>query len=328
MDLQAEIDRQAGSGFVQLEAGTYMPSSTVVIPSNCIVQGRGYATKICLPAGIGITQNGGNTIIRDLLINADQHIVNDKALLINNPHDVTVERCYILNCGGFGIFVTTNEAYSGKVRIINNRLCGKGNNDVVGGGPINANSNLIDLIITGNYIRQQISPSHIYQNALDIVSMQSTIIEHNIIEGSLLMGGEKVPHANSDISHNLIRPAIGASDCQVAILAASNAGETDISHDLKIIGNDIQNGQIYAQGQASTGSRTSRVIIDQNTIKGLKNHPDPDHNRAIDLNFMSDVIVDHNIIYGAGCGIYYNNVQNLSLGINRMVDCTLDQSGS
>lgn len=327
MDLQATIDAQRSSGLIQLEAGVYAPQSSVYIPTDVILQGKGSKTKIVVRPGVSvICERGYNVTIRDLLIDADLQERNDMALVIKNPHDVMVERCFVINCGGFGIFPVSDEPWAGKVRVTNCRLSGKGNNDVLGGGPSVANSNMIDLIITGNFIRQEVNAERQYRAALDIVSMQSTIVVNNTIEGNLIMGGEKLPHANVIMKDNIVRPAIGAREGRIAVLTASNAGESDVSRHLSIEGNHVVGGHIFVQGQAQTSTRTQLVSIKDNHVKGVKTAEEEDYTRAISLNYVKDVIVDGNLIDGSAIGVYLNDAPDTRLGTNYFFNCSVEST--
>lgn len=311
-------------GIVTLEPRDYLIRQDLTLPSDAILQGAGAATQLILSPGISIIMSGkSNVRLRDLVVNANAHVANQRAVVVSNCRDVGIENCWILNCGGFGVFLTGNQNNeTGKIRVVGCRMSGKGNNDIIGGGPMTAQSTVSEVIIAENYIRQDGTGT--YRNAIDIVACTRSIMLRNIIEGSVLLGGEKIPHVTVDISHNIISPAANAAFCQLAVLTQSDAGESDSSHSIRIIGNDITSGQIYVQGQKATGSRTSRVIIQSNIVKGLSNYTDPGVNRGIVVSYAKDVIIDGNLVDSASKAIVAGDVTALRLGkANHLVNYTI-----
>jgi hypothetical protein len=317
-DIQQELNNiWSRGGTVTLAPVDYLIKQDVTIPGDTILQGSGAATRLILSPGVSLVISGkANVRLRDMVINAAAHTARQRAVVVANCHDVTIENCWVLECGGFGVFIAGNQnTETGKIRVLNCRLSGKGNNDVIGGGPMTANSTTSEIIVSGNYVRQDCTTGS-YRNAIDLVACTRTLITHNIVEGSVVLGGEKIPHVAVDVSHNLISPAINASFCQLAQLAQSDAGETDPSYSIKFTSNDITAGQIYVQGQKSTGTRSSRVLIQSNIVKGLKTNPDPSVNRGIVISHARDVLVDGNIVDGAHKAFVAGDVQQLRLGKN------------
>jgi hypothetical protein len=312
-----------GGGIVTVPAGDYAVTQDLTVPGNTIVQGAGAATRMVLSAGASVIVAGkSNVRLRDLAIDADAHTARQRALVISNCRDVSVDHCWVVNCGGFGIFLSGDQGTeTGKIRISNCRLSGKGNHDVIGGGPTNNTSTVSEVLINDNYVLQDCTRGA-YRNAIDIVACTRSIITHNIVQGSIVLGGEKIPHVTVDVSHNIVSPAINAAFCQIALLAASESGQADNSHSIRIVGNDITYGQIYVQGQKATGNRTHRVIIQSNIIKGLANHPDPSVNRGIIVSHAKDALVDGNIVDGASKAIVAGDVIQFRLGkANHLVNC-------
>lgn len=302
-------------GVVRLEAADYAIRQDLTLPSNTILEGAGAATQLVLSPGVSVIMSGkANVRIRNLTVNADAHAANQRAIVISNCRDVAVQDCWVLNCGGFGVFLAGNQGNeTGRIRVTGCRLGGKGNNDVIGGGPMTADATVSEVIIADNFIQQDCTVGQ-YRNAIDIVACTRTIISKNFVDGSIVLGGEKIPHVSVDISHNIVRPAINAAFCQISLLASSNAGETDVSHSIRIVGNDVTAGQIYVQGQKSTVSRTNLVLIQSNIVKGLSTHADPGVNRGIIASHASNVIIDNNIVDGATKSIVSGDVAALHIG--------------
>lgn len=322
--VQAALDAAsaAGGGTVHLMAGTYAFATTVNIPSNVILQGTGYASRINLADNVQVSCSAkSNVIIRDLYIDASAHTANDKAVYINQPTNVTVDHCWVLNCEGFAVFLdNSNNGETGKVRVTNCTLSGNGNNDVLGGGPGNAASDISEIIVTDNFIKQDFGQGS-YRVGLDIVSLRKTVIANNVIEGSLILGGEKIPHTNVIVQGNVVRPAAGATYTQIAVLTASNASETDDSVELTITNNQVIDGHIYVQGQSSTSSRTRKVNVSHNIVNGLAADPSTEVNWGINLSYLADVQVIGNIIDGSDRGIYINDINGITIDDNRLINC-------
>jgi hypothetical protein len=300
-------------------------TNDLYIPSNVIMQGAGPATQLILSPGAAIVISGkSNVRIRDVYINADAHVARQRAVVIANSRDITIENSWVLRCGGFGIFLSgESNTEMGKVRITGCRLSGKGNNDIIGGGPRTAGSIVSEVIVTDNYLQQDCT-NGTYRNAIDIVACTRTVISQNIVEGCIMLGGEKIPHVTVDVSHNIMSPAVNYPFCQLALLAQSDAGQSDLSHSIRFIGNDITSGQIYVQGQKATGSRTFRVLIQSNIVKALANYADPGINRGIVVSFGRDMLIDGNIVDGAAKGIVAGDVKNLRLGkSNHILNCPI-----
>lgn len=319
VQIQAAIDE---SDSVFLKAGTYnIQTSSINVSDGKVIQGAGFATRINLANGRSVNvDTQEDVVIRDVYIDGALHSADQRAVNISNASDVLVEHCWVLNCEGFGIFVTGSTNETGKVRVNKCRLTGKGNNDVIGGGPIDAAGVVSEIIITDNYIQQDVTDGT-YRIALDIVSQDKTIIANNILEGSLVLGGEKIPHLYVNVANNLVRPAVSETWCQIAVLTNSNASETDDSHSINIIGNQVKDGHIFVQGQSSTSSRTRKVNIHSNIINGLNDNPFTEANWALDLNYLADISIQGNIVDGSDRALYINTSIDVDASNNRFINC-------
>lgn len=309
-----------------VRAGTYDIQGLVNPKNGNTIIGEGYGTLFQLGSGGGKTiklQTLSNISMRDFRIDGTSiSTSNAYGMYIDKSDDITIDHVWVLNCNGFGIFLTTSGSTEhGKIRVINSYLSGQGNADVLGGGPSDATGVLSELIITGNYITQGVGTPGTYGNAIDIVAQTHTVIDDNVLQGSIILGGEKIPHLNVSISHNVIRPSLNTTYGRIAILTASNAGESDDSKGIIVDHNQITNGHIYAQGQSSTSNRTRKLIISNNVIGGTKTDATTEVNWGIDLNYLADVTVHDNIVDGSDRGIYINNVQGIDISNNRFINC-------
>lgn len=325
----------AGGGVGLARAGVYNQSNTHVFPlSNTILQGEGYATRINLADGKAIKIDQQSIVrIRDLCIDATNHsttVPKTFAVYIDRSNDVSVEDCWILNCKNFGIFITNQTAGTtiSRFRFLNNTITGKCGDDLIGGGPGVATSDISEILISGNFIKQDatLPGAGTYLNALDIVSQKRTIITENIFYGGCLLGGEKIPHFSATVSKNIVNApngiATGLSVGQIAVLTSSNSGETDSSYNVTITENHLTSGNIFVQGQSSTSSRTQKVIIAKNNITNNPNASFADHTYGINLNYLANVSVEGNIVDDAVRGIYINGCNDVDISNNQFVNCT------
>lgn len=323
VQIQAALTAATG-GRLLVHPGIYTVNSNLSIPNNTAVYGMGYGTLLNVNAGVAIKFNGvTRSSLHDLRIDGSTQAVNGLALQINNSSDITLDHVWVLNCVGFAVFIGNSDSQEdGKIRIINSYLSGKGNNDVLGGGPANATSTLSELIITNNYIVQGIDGGGTDVNAIDIVAMNKTVIANNVCQGAIILGGEKIPHTDVIVSNNQIRNSLNSTYGRIAVLTSSNAGQSADSTNISLIGNQIINGNIYIQGQSSTSNRSRKIIISKNNILGLLNDPTTESNWGLDLNYLADVQIEGNIIDGSLRGIYLNNIQGVDVSNNRIINCT------
>src|SRR5882672_1369414 len=127
----------AGGGQVVLRFGAYTPTDHIRLKSNVHLVVEKGAT-VTLAQGKSIVFGNGltNVVVDGLQTDATAHVANDKAYQIDANTDVTIKNCRLLNCAGFGIFVSTSGTdVAGRLTIRHNRITGLGNNDLIGGGP-------------------------------------------------------------------------------------------------------------------------------------------------------------------------------------------------
>lgn len=307
----------------------YLINGLVLPASNQKIEGNGYASFLTLGSGTGKSmklQSISHTILRDFRIEgANIASSNAYGIYVDQCDDITIDHVWVLNCNGFGIFLTQNGGTThGKIRVINSYLTGLGNADVLGGGPNDATSTLSQLIITDNFVAQNVGGAGTYYNAIDIVAQNKTVIAHNVTEGNIVLGGEKIPHFVVDISDNIVGQPTGSAQARIAVLCASNAGQSGDSSCINIEDNVINGGsaggQIFVQGQSNTSNRTRKVTIKGNTINSGSTNTELCW--GLDLNYMADVSVEGNIIDGAFRGIFVNDIQGIDISNNRFINCT------
>lgn len=326
----------AGGGIVHMRAGTYTQSTADHIwpKSNVTLQGEGFATRTTLASNKTIKVDEQSRVrIRDLYIDASNHVTETPktyGIFIDRSSDVTVEDCWILDCKNFGIFVTnkTPDSTARRFRFVNNTITGKCNDDLIGGGPDVDTANVAEIYIAGNFIKQDatLDGAGDYLNAIDLVAQQQSTIIGNTTYGGILLGGEKIPHANVNVNSNTVNApwgmAVEEAVGQIAILCASNVGQQLDSYSVNIIGNQITSGNIFIQGQASTSNRTRKINISKNDIKNNALASYADHTYGINLNYVANVSVEGNTIDGAVRGISLTNTDAVDISNNTFINCT------
>ena len=314
-----------GGGIVHIKPGTYYASSSITMYSNIILEGQGDATKIIIDTGDSISFSSvSSSTLRNIYIDGSYHVVANKVVNVANSDNISILNNSIVNAGGFGIFLSTSGTnIKGKIIIDKNVISGLGTSDVIGGGPVNATSTLTELIISNNNVTQNASVGVGYAVAIDIVAQNKTIITNNITYGNILMGGEKIPHYHATINNNTVMPAISKDYVQIAVTTNSNAGQTDESKYLNITNNQLIYGQIYVQGQTSTLSPTSNVIIANNNIQAASTSVLADLNIGIDLNYTNKVVVSNNIISNAATAIDLSSTESVLITGNIYNNCAI-----
>jgi parallel beta-helix repeat protein len=307
-------------------AGYYI-DNFLNIMSGQIIEGNGYGSLLSLANGTGLhLQNRTNTILRDFRVDGTNLGGNSVyGIYLDQCIDITLDHLWLLNIDGYACFINNNgTAEVGKVRIINCWLSssGTGGSDCLGGGPNGATGTLSELIITGNYITQGLGITTTDGNAIDIVAQTKTVISNNVVQGNILMGGEKVPHYNVLVSNNSLRPSLNNTFVRIGVLTQSNAGQTVDSSTITIANNVMILGNIFVQGQSGTGNRTRKVIISDNNIGGTKVAAYSPGNNGIDLEYTADMEVRGNTVDGSGVGIYLNDVLGVDVSNNRFLNCT------
>lgn len=308
----------------------YFIGGLVSPASNQNIEGNGYASLLTLGSGTGKTmklQSLSHVTLRDFRIDGTNlATANAYGIFVDQSDDITIDHVWVVNCNGFGIFLNNSGVSSehGKIRVINSYLTGNGNADVLGGGSTGATPILSELIITGNFIIQNVNSANTYYNAIDIVAQHKTVIANNVTQGNIILGGEAIPHQLVDVISNVIGQAPGSSMARIAVLTSSLSGQAVDSTSINIIGNQINGGsgggQILVQGQSSTSNRTRKVIIKGNNIIGGTTNIEECW--GIDLNYLANISVEGNIIDGAFRGIYVNDVQTIDISNNTFINCT------
>jgi parallel beta-helix repeat protein len=319
----------AASAKASFRAGTFDIQGLVSPKTGNTIVGEGWGTLFQLGSGTGKTfkpQSVSHLTFRDFRIDGT-NIASSNAygMFVDQCDDILIDHIWVVNCNGFGLFLNqSNSSTHGKIRVVNCYLSGLGNCDVLGGGPSDATSTLSELIIADNHVLQNVNSTGTYYNAIDIVSQNKTVIANNVTQGNIILGGEKIPHFEVNVTGNVVNPAPGGSVARIAVLCASNASETDDSSCITIANNQINGstngGQIFVQGQSSTSSRTRKVNIKGNTINGTTTNTEQAW--GIELSYMADVIVEGNTVDGAFRGIYVNDIQGIDISNNRFINCT------
>jgi parallel beta-helix repeat protein len=252
-------------GKVVLPAGNFDLNASTTIPSNIIIEGVGSSTILTLgqrnPLYINVKSN---VTIRNLSINAHGMVSNDKAIHITNSTDIVVDHVDII-ANGFTVFAdSTGTATSQRIWITHNDLRGRGNADVIGGGPQNSTgASVKEVFIKDNFIKQDRSQGAGQGAAVNFVQDYRIHFEDNIVEGDLLFGTEQWPTTHAVIRNNTVKKA-GGVDCSA--VGAIVVGEATQAYDmLDFSGNTLENSFIDVFANPTSGKMT-HVTISNNRI--------------------------------------------------------------
>lgn len=307
---------------VFIQAGTYNCTGFVNLLSNVDVFGEGYKTLINMPTTKFFSSNGQTNIaVRDLRVDAAGHVADsgDIAFQIKNSSDIWLERVYVDNAVGFGIFISSNGGLTTeRVRILHCYLRGMGNNDLIGGGPSDNTSTVSDVTVDDCDMIVDATSGVQYQFAFDIVRAQRINVINNRIRGKVAYGFERNPHYMSSIDNNKVRPAIGGTFTEISITATATS--TASASILSVNTNQLEQGKVLLRGISGFTLNQANVI--GNIFNGS------DHTHAINLEYCDSVIVADNNLKGdavndairltntSNSKIHHNIVDNFAKGIN------------
>jgi hypothetical protein len=294
----AIADASASGGEVFAPSLQFYAASNIVMASNVILRGQPQATLI-MPTGVELLCDGVNNVrIIGLATDTDtQPSGNDHAIHIKDSSYVYIDHCRVVNATAFGIFIdATGTNTCSQIFVEDSYVQGKGNNDVIGGGPENATGSVVkDIFISGNIVVQDTSGvGGTYANAIDIVASNNVRIINNDTQGNIVFGFEQWPKNGCIIYDNHVQPATGTSNGSIEV--QTNASATDQDQYLKISRNIIDKGHIRLIG-INTEKVDSCSIVD-NTIKQVGNSQ-----HGIDLFDCNNVLVADNQIYGSQTGL-------------------------
>jgi parallel beta-helix repeat protein len=316
----------AGGGIAQIR-GQYLAADltgAITVLSAVWLRGEGFGTSLQLGSGGGRTINvsgRSNVRLSDFSIDGSQMASTDGSIIVSNPTDVELDHLWSLeNLGPAIKVVASGGGEYGKVTIDRCRLSSGGYGDTIFGGPSDATTILSEIIITRCFIRQNQLNIGNSTSAINLVAQERTIIAHNVTEGGIVLGGEKIPHLHVHVHHNTIKPAANVNATSLNVLTDSNAGETDDSTNINIDANEIISGHILVQGQSATSSRTRKVHITNNQVTGISGDT-TESNWGIDLNYLANVRVHGNTIDGAYYGIYLNDIDTIDISNNEFLNC-------
>jgi len=203
---------------------------------------------------------------------------------------------YVHDIIGFQIFADTNNK---PYYVVGNVCIGVGTNDVIGGGGGNA-------IIANNFIMQDTTKGFgTHPIGLDMVSANGSIFTGNIIYGNVLFGSEAANYY-SEISNNIVFPAVGQTSAHCDVLNSSSSNCT-------IKGNIIYKGSIYVQGN-------NHSIIDNQVINSPSYGIDAvGNNHMIANNYIYNSTSDGIVIASNGTVVTGNYINTTGSGAKGIV---------
>lgn len=303
-----------GGGEVWILLGNYLIENDVNISSNVNFNGSGYGTFCTLSSGKSFKFNGvSHASIKGITIDGSSQSINNFGLLIRDSTDILVEKCYLENMEGFGIFIDSTASNTcSQIWVTKCYVQGNGNNDVIGGGPANSTGAVVsDIYIYGNKVVQDCTTNN-YDNAFDIVAVQRVSVVNNDFFGKVQYGTEQFPNQNSKINDNNVSPAIGKTNTVILITTKGTA--TTAGDGFAINGNVINSGGIKAVGIA--GQTIKRLTITGNVLKGVTLL------NGIELTYCSSGTIVGNTIDSFTAATYFSNCDNFTVSANQISNCT------
>jgi hypothetical protein len=318
-----------GGGIVQIMDGTYNISANVTLASSISLLGVGYATNLVLSRGYGlrIPADSSYVAIRGIRIDADANDIspNDYAIQVKDSDFVEITDNYILNCGGYGIYAYSSGTTAHRnLRILRNVMSGKGNADVIGGGTSVAAGEYSEVIIKDNFLKQNTSlaDSGTYGTCIAMTNMYKCLISGNITYGTIGASSEEIPHTHVTFTNNILQPAVGLDYCQLTVKCSSILEETDESSFITFIGNQIKEGQMLIQGQASSSSYTQEVIITGNNVAISASAVAVALRKGLILQYVKNATVIGNVFEGGHTAVEHAYCDYVLIEGNVIKDCT------
>lgn len=290
----------AGGGTVLIKAGTYNISTTKVsVLSNVALVGEGDGTLLNLNIqGTNIQASGTtNTLIQNLRFDGTNmshaSFNGNVGIDIRNASNAKIIDNTFQNMWGFGMFIegtsatTTGiaTATTTDITVMGNSMTCEGQQDCIGGGTNQtggvivtpANLSFSNVIISNNHITQTsfsggVVNSNMDVNCMDMVNVLRQNVQGNVCHGMMVFGNEKYPNSFSEISNNIVSPAVGpittageivietGCDNGCSVNAATGTPTGNI-----INGNVITSGGIAILGDSNSPS--TGFVITNNTIQ-------------------------------------------------------------
>jgi hypothetical protein len=305
----------AGGGQVVVRYGTYTPTDHIRLKSNVhLTVEKGTVFTLAQGKGIVFGNALTNVVVDGLVTDASAHVANDKSYQVDANTDIVIKNCRILNCKGFGIFVSSSGTdTAGRLLLQHNRITGLGNNDLIGGGPLNSTGAIVmDIIAEGNFVSQNSSLGNNYKFAFDIVGAYRLKFVNNNVEGGMIFGSEQSPHHHSMIQGNTIKNPNGVACAEVGFLVGS--GLTNPGDGIIISNNTIENGYIIGSNSNSSPLFTN-VVINGNIIDATGTSQSNGEGGIRTNNLDGVCIVGNNVHNSDSHGIWLvNTVKALVIG--------------
>ncbi len=326
VEIQAAINAvsTAGGGDVFIKEGTYSVNTIINLASNVNVRGSGGNTKLVItstPNAILKAQDKSNIIVSGLVLNnAAKTVANSHCVYLQNVTDVTVEDCRMLDLNGFGIFLTAaSTATSQRVWIRDNYLYGRGQNDVIGGGPANSTGAIVrDVFVENNIVIQDSTANTTgHKDAINFVAVYRIRFVGNIVEGSVLFGSEQFPHRHSMIQNNTIKKAIGATRAAVGLVL--DPTHTQTGEGVIISNNTIEGGFIDVYSNPTT-PLFQNLVINGNVIDASGTSTSLGEAAIVVVKANGAVITGNSVFKSASDGIWLRRGTNAQITGNIIRD--------
>jgi len=295
---QAIDDLYADWGWALLiKSWTYKISWQVTIKTNVNLYWQ-WASSVLKPQWnfyAFVTASHTDITLQDLVIDSwditEWNNSITQAVRIQNGNDIRFINCKIINCYGWGVWVTSNAAVAKRVIFDWCYLTWKWNNDVIWGWTANsATWNIEWVIVTNTYIEQNIGWAWTYYNAIDIVWARYTMFVNNELIWWCALWLEQYPNKFSRISWNIMRQTTAAWWANSTFFLVENyATDTEGSHNIIISDNVTDKARLWVKWTSYAHAKW--FIISNNNITSPTTT-----SRPIVLEYVKDSIITNNII--------------------------------
>jgi len=299
-------------GLLFLKEASYSITDNLEIGDNTLLMGVGPATKLVLSSGKYLRVTSKNNVrITNLFVDATGHVTNDAAIRICNSNEVCVDHVKV-DAQGFGVYAFSTAGNTcRKITVSDSILFGHGNNDIIGGGPQdNDTQAMSEILIKNNVLKHTTDASHTYDAVIALTQGYRYEIVDNIAEGSITLAPEQWPHTYTRITGNVLKPAEGKSYCHITVWAASD--QTSFNLALEVANNVIEEGQIRIYGSSSAWARQCNVT-DNVIFFGTE---------GVLFEYATCCKAEGNVINACSQGVYLKNTNHITVSDNMITNCT------
>ena len=210
------------------------------------------------------------------------------------------------NDAGDTIDITVRDSY----------LTGTGNNDVIGGGvDVGTTGQLSDITIENNYIIQGATGTGTYGQGITLNKVRKVQIINNKLRGGISFSGENTPNEYSQITGNLIEPAVNGVTPKIEIMSGDNRLDFVLVSQniirggkINVIGSDLYTLKISLLGNIVNASGLSEAIyLTKVSLGSITGNVLQGATYSILLDASSKMAITTNTFVGSQYAVYEQN---------------------